>query len=226
MNQPVFITGVERSGSSMIAKILDISGIFRGDTSKMYENHEIQHLTTKYISQSLVNGELLLDTQTLIIPRDWKKKVDAILKEEGYKDGLWMVKSSHLTQLWPIWNYAYPNARWIIVRRRTGDVIESCTKTGYMKIFKEESNLQKVNAPNEWEGWKWWVHQYEQRFVEMMEAGINCKIVWPERMVTGDYQQIYETLEWLGMEWNSKIVEIIDPMLTKSRRKENGKSHS
>ena len=56
----------------------------------------------------------------------------------------------------------------------------------------------------------------------MIEAGVNCRIIWPERMVSGDYQQIYETLEWLGLQWSTKIVEIIDPMLIKSRRKENG----
>ena len=222
MNQPVFITGIERSGSSLIAKILDISGIFRGGTTKMFENEEMQHLTRKYITQSLVDGELFLDSKQLAIPVIWKEKIDFILKDEGYKDGLWMFKSTQITQMWPVWHYAYPNARWLIVRRRTGDVIQSCMKTGYMKLFKDEQNLKKINAPNEWEGWRWWVHQYEKKFVEMIEAGVNCRIIWPERMVSGDYQQIYETLEWLGLQWSTKIVEIIDPMLIKSRRKENG----
>jgi hypothetical protein len=122
--------------------------------------------------------------------------------------------------MWPIWNYAYPNAKWLIVRRRTGDVIESCVKTAYMLTFKSQENLDAVGAKDEREGWKWWVHQYENKFREMIEAGVNCKIIWPERMVTGDYQQVYEMLDWLGMEWNSNIVATIDPMLIKSRRKE------
>jgi hypothetical protein len=142
-----------------------------------------------------------------------------ILKEEGYKDGKWMCKNSKLGQMWPVWNYAFPNARWIIVRRRTGDIVESCIKTGYMTMFKEPSNLKQVGAKDETEGWKWWVNQYEKRFVTMIEAGVNCRVVWPERMVSRDYQQINETLEWLGLVWNDKIIEIIDPMLIKSRRK-------
>jgi hypothetical protein len=216
MNQPIFITGVERSGSSMIAKIFDICGVHKGTVSTMYENFGMNLLMDGFLSSKV---GLFPDIKGLSIPMDWNAKVLEILDREGYKDGSWMCKSPKLGQMWPVWNYAFPNARWIIVRRRTGDIIESCIKTGYMTMFKDTNNLKRVGAGDEVEGWKWWVHQYEKRFVTMIEAGVNCRIVWPERMVCGDYQQIYETLEWLGLEWNSKIVETIDPMLIKSRRK-------
>jgi len=220
MNQPVFITGVERSGSSLITKILDICGVFKGNTSTMYENIEVRTKLASYIAQNINNGEFIPNIQQLNIPVDWRKKIDDILGQEGYKNGLWFLKGAQLAQTWPVWNYAYPNARWLIVRRRTGDIIQSCIKTGYMRIFKDEANLQAIGVGSEEEGWKWWVHQYEKAFVGMIEAGLDCKIIWPERMVRGDYQQVYETLEWLGLKWSSKIVEIIDPMLIKSRRKE------
>jgi hypothetical protein len=220
MNQPIFITGVERSGSTMIAKILDICGAFKGTTTTMYENIELKELCEKYISSN-VNGSLILDTKQLSIPVIWKEKIEKILNGcECYKDGPWMFKCSLLTQMWPVWHYAYPNAKWIIVRRRTGDIIESCMKTGYMRMFKEEASREKVNVTTEEDGWRWWIHQYESRFREMIETGVNCKIIWPERMVIGDYQQIYEMLDWVGLQWSSKIVETIDPLLNKSRRKE------
>jgi len=218
MNQPIFVTGVERSGSTLIAKIFDICGTHVGLVSTMYENITFRLLIDTFL-QSTKNGSLFPDTKNQTIPLDWRETILATLKNEGYKDGPWLCKSSRMTQMWPAWNYAFPNARWIIVRRRTPDIIQSCIKTGYMKLFKDPTCLKQIRASSEEEGWKWWIHQYEKRFVEMIEAGVNCKQVWPERMVTGDYQQIYETLEWLGLEWNSKIVETIDPMLTKSRRK-------
>jgi hypothetical protein len=219
MNQPIFVTAVERSGSTLIAKTLDICGVFTGKTSTMYENLGVKLLSEQYLANNK-NGYLMPDTQELSIPVDWKAQVDKSLKNEGYKDGLWLYKGWQITQMWPIWHYAYPNARWIIVRRRTGDIIHSCVKTGYMKTFKDSSNLKIVNVNTEEDGWLWWIHQYEKRFVEMIEAGIDCKQIWPERMVHGDYQQVYEMLEWLGLKWTSKIIETIDPMLIKSRRKE------
>ena len=53
----------------------------------------------------------------------------------------------------------------------------------------------------------------------MIEAGLNCKVVWPDRMVNGDYSQIQETLEWLGLPWDHSIINIIDPLLWHSKLK-------
>jgi hypothetical protein len=218
MNQPIFITGVERSGSTLIAKIFDICGTHIGLVSTMYENLAFKLLISSFLQENK-NHSLFPDIKNQTIPMNWQSEVLLALKKEGYKDGPWLCKSSMMSQMWPVWHYAFPNARWIIVRRRTPDIIQSCIKTGYMVMFKEKDHLKQIGVSSEEEGWKWWIHQYEKRFVEMIEAGVDCKQVWPERMVTGDYQQIYETLEWLGLEWNSKIVETIDPMLNKSRRK-------
>jgi len=53
----------------------------------------------------------------------------------------------------------------------------------------------------------------------MITEGLNCKVVWPERMVQGNYQQMYETIEWLGLRWKSEVLTFIDPKLWKARRK-------
>lgn len=221
MNQPIFITGVERSGSTLIARIMDICGAFVGDVSPMYENNELKKLSLIYLHNQ-ANGSLMANTKNLTIPVNWKDKVETILiNHEKYKEGPWIFKSSLLTQMWPVWHYAFPNAHWIIVRRKTLDIVRSCANTAYMDLFKIEENREKIKVKSEDRGWLWWIKQYENKFVEMIEAGVNCKQVWPERMVTGDYKQIYETLEWVGLNWTPKIVEVIDPLLVKSRRKEN-----
>ena len=130
-----------------------------------------------------------------------------------------MYKGAKMCQHWPIWNYAFPNAKWIIVRRKTSDIINSCIRTGFMRAFSIKGNQKAVGVENEWDGWLWWVHQHEQRFIEMMQAGLNCKVIWPERMVDGDYSQIKEMLEWLGLEWGSEIMDFIEPKLWKARQK-------
>jgi hypothetical protein len=122
--------------------------------------------------------------------------------------------------MWPAWHYAFPNAKWVLVRRRTGDIIQSCEKTAYMRAFKNAANREAVGTQTEDEGWRWWVHENEKRFVEMMNEGVNVKVIWPERMVHGDYQQLYDTLDWLGLKWTSDILNFIDPLLWSSRKKE------
>ena len=140
------------------------------------------------------------------------------MMEEGYEGGPWMYKGAKLCLHWPVWEYAFPNAKWIIVRRKTSDIINSCIRTGFMSAFGNRSNQVQVGAKDEWDGWLWWVHQHEERFVEMIQAGLNCKVIWPERMVDGDYSQIKEMLEWLGLEWGSEITEFIEPKLWKARQ--------
>jgi hypothetical protein len=131
-----------------------------------------------------------------------------------------MYKSSRASLLWPIWNHTFPNAKWVIVRRRTGDIIESCVKTGYMTAFKDPHIQAKTGVTCEEDGWLWMVHQYEDKFVEMIENGVNCKQVWPERMVSGDYRQMYETLDWVGLPWKTQVLTLADELLNTSRKKE------
>lgn len=221
---PVFVTGIERSGASIIAKVISICGGFTGKTNVMHENYEIKKLVDGYYSSFGINpnGQYpLLDTKQMLIPSNWRTRIENILFDEKY-DGskVWMYKSSRISQMWPVWNYAFPNARWIIVRRRTGDIIESCLKTKYMNAFENEVIRKTVGADNIRDGWLWWVHEHEKLFIEMIETGLNCKVVWPERMVYGDYYQINEMLDWLGLSWNKDIVNMIDPLLENSTQKE------
>ena len=232
-HSPIFITGCPRSGTSMIADVLARCGVYSGNVP---EPHRLsprglrehigifEHIVKPHLvkMEACPAGQFPLpDLENLSIPTGWQSKIDTILTKEGYDGALpWMYKSNKLALLWPIWDYTYPNAKWIIVRRRTGDIIQSCLQTTYMQAFKTSKNTQAIGATTEEEAWKWWVHWYEARFVEMIEAGLNVKIVWPERMVNGDYQQIYEAVEWAGLQWSSDAPAIIDPKFWKVRRRE------
>ena len=89
-----------------------------------------------------------------------------------------------------------------------------------MSAFANEANRRAVNANTEQEGWLWWVHEHEKLFVEMIEAGLNVKVIWPERMAGGDFTQIAEMLEWLGLQWHDGIVDSVVPLLKNSTQKE------
>lgn len=226
---PILITGCPRSGASMIAAAINVCGAFGGRMAerKMFTNDRIlEEVIEPYfgdIEADLLGQYPLPIMNDLTIPMNWKQKVEQIIIDQGYEKGQWMYKDSKSSLVWPIWNYAFPNAKWIIVRRRTGDIIQSCLKTAFMIAFIYANNQRAIGVNTEQDGWLWWVHQYEKRFVEMIEAGLNCKVIWPERMVHGDYQQMYETLEWIGLSWNKEIVNLIDPLLWGSRQKERNK---
>lgn len=208
-NTPIFITGIERSGSSIVARILSSCGAFKGITNEMQENIKIKAYLDAYYRDFLkipTKGQSPIPiTRLLPAVSDLKEYTLTSLEKDGYNGSKpCMIKGSRLAQTWPIWNKAFPNAKWIIVRRRTGDIIQSCLKTGYMTAFSDQI------------GWLGWVHDHEKYFVEMIEKGLNCKVVWPERMAIGDFDQMQEIAEWINLPWNFEIEKLILPLFKNS----------
>ena len=232
MPSPILITGCARSGTSMVAGMINLCGAFGGKMSGATRNNEKGMFENACIRNNIVKPYLrqigvdpmgqypLPDVDNLVIPTDIRKRVIQVMIDEGYTGGQWMYKGAKICLMWPVWHYAFPNAKWIIVRRRTGDIIQSCLKTGFMRAFAVEKNRTVVGAKTEGEGWLWWVHQHEKRFTEMITEGVNCKVIWPHRMVHGDYEQVYEMLEWLGLPWKSEVLSFVDPLLWHARKAE------
>lgn len=217
---PILITGAARSGTSMIAGCINICGAFGGkmfpgnkyNEKGMFENINLRESVDKGYLRSIKmdpKGQYPLpDTSNLPIPSDWRNQVESIILKEGYQEGEWFYKGARSCLFWPVWHYAYPNAKWIIVRRRTADIATSCLNTGFMSYYKE------------YDEWVKWVNHHEEKFVEMIQAGLNVKQVWPERLIKGDYEQIHELIEWLGLTWKEKeVIDFISPKLWKAKQK-------
>lgn len=225
MINPILITGCGRSGASMIAGALNMCGAFCGNVgghNKHYENVQIRH---QLMSPLLVRlgadprGQYPIpNLEGLPVITNWADRVESIMVSEGYYDGCWLVKSPTLSLVWPVWAEAFPKAKWLIVRRRTADILHSCIKTHFMTAFRDIKTCRAVGARNEMEGWLWWIHQYEKRFVEMIKHGIEYCEIWPERMVSGDYSQMISTAQWLGLDWRKQAFAFIDPKLMKARQ--------
>lgn len=211
IQDPIIITGSPRSGKTMIAGILNICGVFGGNIDKKFENRELETLLIEpYLTLNNIHSKGHVketDTSSLILTRDWKQRVYAELRRQGYSGGPWFIKSSQAAIMWPLWDYAFPNAKYLIIRRRIGDIVSSCMKTSYMNTFDNEKD------------WILMGRCYENLFVEMIQEGLDVKVVWPHRMKYGDYQQIYESLDWLGLPWKSEILAWVDPKFFKARSK-------
>ena len=178
----------------------------------MFENSFIRDQVEKPYLRSINMDPLgqkpLPETEHLSIPVNWKETVHDVMKKEGYKDGPWFYKGAKACLIWPVWNFAFPNAKWIIVRRRSADIATSCLNTAFMRAYPD------------YEGWIEWIRFHEKKFVEMIEAGLNVKIVWPERVIQGNYEQFYEVIEWAGLKWKSKeVIDFIEPKLWKAKQK-------
>ena len=232
MKAPILITGCARSGTSMVAGVINLSGAFGGimagpnvnNEKGMFENVRIRQDMTKPFLRTIGADHMgqfpLPTTKEISVPITWREQVENIMREEGVgEDQPWMLKDAKMCLTWPVWHHAFPDAKWIIVRRKTPDIIHSCINTAFMEAFRLKKNLDAVNAATEYDGWYWWIEEYRARFVEMMDEGLNVKQIWPERMVSRDYGQTEEMINWLGLEWTDDIFGFIEPKLWKARQK-------
>ncbi len=234
---PILITGCARSGTSMVAGAIDICGAYGGvltgptkyNQKGQFENAYIRDQVEKpYLKSQNLDplGQFpLADTSNLYIPTSWRSQIENTLIREGYNNKLvkvnqkypewdyydgksWYYKGAKACQIWPIWNYAFPDAKWVIVRRASRDIAQSCLDTAFMRYYSE------------YEGWIKWINHHEEKFVEMVNAGLNVKVIWPERGIKGNYEQLYEVIEWLGLTWRAeKVMEFIEPKLWKAKVK-------
>lgn len=211
MKSPIIITGVPRSGTSMVAGILQICGAFTGNVNQMFENKQLKEtVLVPYMRQmgfDPTGQKNHPNTDNLSIPRNFRDRVLNIMEGQGLKENdVWAVKSNLVSLTWPIWAYAFPKAKFVIVRRRPADIVNSCQKTAYMNAYSDK------------EGWLKMVRSYQNKFSEMVDEGLNCKVIWPHRMAYGDYGQVYELLEWTGLPWKTDVLNWADPKFLKIRK--------
>lgn len=206
---PILITGASRSGTSMSAGIIHRCGAFGGRTDPGFENIEIRTSTVKPFT-GLVGCDPrwqypLPDTRKLPPLAGLVRRLESVMKFDGYRYGAWYYKSPGIALTWPVWSNAFGRAKWVIVRRKDEDIYNSCMKTGYM------------NAHDSVEGWTKWLDHFKVCFKEIHANVLNVREIWPTRFVEGDFSEIRDVIEWLGLTWKEdKIRAFVKPELWRS----------
>jgi hypothetical protein len=132
----------------------------------------------------------------------FRRFIQGVMDEQGYTGGPWFYKGAKMAIVWPIWHEAFPDAKWIIVRRHPNDIAASCLRTAFMRAYKTEA------------GWLSWVAEHERRFFEMHAAGLKAREIWSQKIIEGNLDWIKGAVEWAGLKWNEEAVRaFVDPGL-------------
>lgn len=227
IKSPILITGAARSGTSMVAGCVNRCGAWGGDMAGptpsnrrgMYENTAIRNeLVKPYLKEIGCDpmGQDPLPRISDIIPvpdllaANWRKAVIDIITAQGYIKGPWFYKGAKMCLIWPVWRAAFPDAKWIIVRRDPEGIVQSCIKAPFMRAFKH------------WSGWLSWVAKHQKRFEEMLDARLDIREVWPQRMINGDYNELQATINHVGLSWKfDEVLKFIEPSLWHRKKEEN-----
>ena len=214
-SQPVFVLGLPRSGTSLIAAALHGCGAFVGETVPgggpenplgFFENTYIREKVNKQILDKI--GADPLGVSALPALKDLPKvkglaeTLRDLLLYQGYKDGdRWLFKDAKLTLLWPIYLSTFPDARWVIVRRRDEDIITSCLKTGFMRQHSDDPAF-----------WQRWIDDYKRRLERLKQESTLVYEIWPHNLMDGQFSDLETLVGKLGLDWNeSEVSSLINP---------------
>ncbi len=209
---PILITGCARSGTSLIAGIINICGAYGGDLSGptswnqkgMFENNYIRENMVKPYLEAIgadPRGQRMMPiAETVPVIIDWHEAFLDVMVEQGYVDGPIFYKGAKACLMWPVWHTAFPKAKWIVVRRDDEGIIKSCLRTVFMNTYKDEK------------GWQGWIDHHKMCWYEMHNAHLDiCEISTPE-IIDGDLSEAKEMIQWLGLEWDEeKVDEFVTP---------------
>lgn len=138
----------------------------------MYENLGIQGPILKDYLTAIGADALgqwpLPDPQSLWTQPDLPDRVAAVLAG-GPRP--WAYKDAKLALVWQVWADAFPDAKWVLVRRDPERIADSCLRATFMMRFNDRN------------GWLKWVREHEARFDAMKAAGLDLVEVWPDRFV-------------------------------------------
>ena len=208
INRPILITGCARSGTSLVAGIINRCGAWGGKMTGrtrynqrgQYENNEIRNNIVKPALRAAgfdpMGQNPLPDPLNFPIDDEWNAKVVGAILRQGYKNGPWFYKGAKMCLIWTQWHQAFPNAKWIIVRRDTKGIVESCLRTSFMRAYKNH------------QGWNYWVSEHLDRFKEMHDAGLDIVQVWAGPIAKEFYyDDIKSAVEHVGLKWDQGAVD-------------------
>jgi hypothetical protein len=217
-NAPILITGCPRSGTSMVAGVFNICGVFKGMVDRMNENVPIREVHIKNYLRKIgfdANGiyPIAENYPMGYCPEYWGEEFHIEMQKQG-NNGTWFYKDNRITILWQLFNAAFPNAVWVIVRRNKNDILESCRKTGSMRTFNSVDVCNELQIKTQEEGWSWVEGQYVNRFTQIKKNARNVFEVWPEKFMDNNYSEIKNVLSFCNLEWKEEEVRnYIEPKI-------------
>lgn len=198
--------GSHRGGTSLTCQVLEALGVdfghglagpSRSNPCGFYENLKMRQVLKRWL------GKLGVDAlgQWPQMERDWwpteyqatKFAADmraALGSAEAQKD-------PKMLALWPLAHVAFPDARWLIVRRDAEQIARSCARTSFMLRLGTEK------------AWKGWAEEQHRRLDDAMRETGGAE-VWPDATDPASFRPV----EALGIAFDTdRVASVLRPEL-------------
>lgn len=214
MLDPIIITGVPRSRTSMTTALLHFCGLQLGEVSGpssnnkkgQFENREIINKVEKVYLRKFhydpMGQHPLPEPKKLPIDTSRRQMVLDIAKKQGINTNeKWGFKDSKSILSLYSWLNAFPDSIWVIVNRKKEDIAKSCELTPFMRKRKD---------------WLEFVDDYRYRFNLLKTVHDKVYEVDSDEVVAFNFDKLKFIVKEIGLTWNEDMItEFVDPKLTR-----------
>lgn len=202
IDNPIIITGVPRSRTSLICRLLEVCGANFGPKNTLkgatkeningyYENEKFcKELQKPYFEEILkipiLDRERLPSNEDILIEPDWNSKVNLY-----FKSNVTAIKDPKFCLYWEMWDWYFPNARWILSYRDINGILES--------VMNRTSWMDKKLGKKKWIKW---AEHHVKRMTELSDSVKNIRWINTDLLLIDIFDQLRETVEWLGLKYN------------------------
>jgi hypothetical protein len=201
-SQPIFIAGSPRSGTTMIAGLLKLHGVWVGESRVTRDPKSNSLIGTENvpIKRTMNRQFLRIDYKNRMIPFpspeelqkiDYDKIWDVIVRVVP-EEGQWLYKSAGLLILYVYFNGKFPDARWVFPRREPQLIVDSIKRHAYMQFHSDTMAFVK----------------YVLKRQEEVAACVKHSMFLPTKPIANlDMDFIQEYFDFCGVEMDENIVK-------------------
>ena len=214
MLDPIIVTGLPRSRTSMTMQMLELSGLFLGDAifgtpANPQGQRENRHIIDKIQKPHFRKFKFDAMGQKPLPPVKWyepdknrKQKTLDIMISQGLKENvIWGFKDSKASLDWRCWAKAFPKAHWIVTERKDEDVIKSCLRTSFMRRYQDAK------------GWQYWINEHKVRFEDMFNNLDRIYKLNTDDVVNFNFNVLEKIIKDIGLNWDyDKIKKQVKPV--------------
>lgn len=205
MQQPIIIAAPGRSGTTMLAGLLNRHGVWIGEgrvtphakTNSLIvsENTAIKR-KLKHMAREIGYSNRQVPLPVINNVEERAKDLRQYLKGIVPDDKRWLVKTTWTLVFSEVWKEAFPEAWWIFIERNIADIIRSVKHHPSMRKRKVNDVYVFASALRE-----------RQRYISTTIPKGNCLFVDIDQVAACNMQECKRVLEFCGIEPNEEIIK-------------------
>ena len=238
-DNPIVILGMHRSGTSLLAQILNDFGVFMGHTLKKHLEADFFRNANEWILRRArgnwdmpINAQYLLEApkSRIIVERKLRKQIisnrflqsyigpsniDAFYRNPKF---IWGWKDPRTTITWPAWHWVFPRAKYVFIYRNGVDAAQSlkAREKRRKSLNLRPLSLRCSDLDGAFSLWE----EYNRMFYKCLEKynDINLLQICFENLLVNPIREMKRLNDFIGTSLDEPKIAKISGIINRKKR--------